>query len=289
MSVKAFTQALAALLLALFVAGCVSKPQMSLSDNISAYEAIEKIKLESEQAYDKASIERLIVLHKIILKEDPKNIASLSALAQLNTFMGAAYSDSISDKRMHFKSAMRYAEKIMIQNPEFAQRRKAGEKPWTASDALTKNEADAMGWWSTALLYYFDEGIIEILKPMNLRHVARSKVMMDQLAKVKPDWENGTNYFNLSIYYHALPAIAGGSKKKSQEYLLKAEQAGPNKLLVPWGKAKYYYPYQLKRKEAVSELNWVLAQNVQEDSGELYAWRVYFQSQARQMLDELEE
>ncbi len=245
----------------------------------------EVVETETSVAADRKSIERLIALHNTVLASEPDNKKSLSALAQLHTLLGAAFIDSRSQKRYHYRMAKSYAEKIMFLNADFVQRVSDGEAVWEASDALTKAEADGLGWWSTAMLYYYKEGVPDMLKIINYRLVKRSKIMMDQLSDVDPTWENGTNYFNLAIYYHALPEIAGGDFERSQQLMQKAQEAGPNRLLIPWGKAAYFYPNRMSDDAYRSALHQVLAQDITQESGEIYAWRVYFQEQSRLMLD----
>ncbi len=265
--------------------GCTTQEPLGVVEGMDVQAAQIAIDNESAFAANESAIERLIALHNTVLASEPDNKKSLSALAQLHTLLGAAFIDSRSQKRYHYRMAKSYAEKIMFLNTDFAQRVSDGEAVWEASDALTKAEADGLGWWSTAMLYYYKEGVPDVLKIVNYRLVKRSKIMMDRLSAVDPVWENGTNYFNLAIYYHALPEIAGGDFERSQQLMQKAQEVGPNRLLIPWGKAAYFYPNRMSGDAYRSALHQVLAQDITQESGEIYAWRVYFQEQSRLMLD----
>ncbi len=242
---------------------------------------------QSVQARDRQSVQHLINMHETVIQHQPKNMQSLSALAQLYTLMGAAYTPDRAEKRHYYKAAMASAESIMMLNPGFKSRVASGESVWDACIALSASESDGLGWWSTAMLYYYREGVADLFKIFNYRLVARSKKMMDQLDTVNPSWENGTNYFNLAIYYHALPEFAGGDKAISQEYMAKAEVSGQGRLLIPWGKAKYFYLEQGNMEAFNQEIRWILSQNIEIDNGEYYAWRVYFRDQAQALVKEI--
>ena len=107
---------------------------------------------------------------------------------------------------------------------------------------LTAEDADAMGFWATAVLYYFKEVVPDPLKVFDARWLTRARIVMERVEMVYPEWSGGANYFNLGIYYMAIPKAMGGDLEKAQAYFEKAAASGPDWLLTPWGKAKYYYP-----------------------------------------------
>jgi hypothetical protein len=123
----------------------------------------------------------------------------------------------------------------------------------------------------------------------NSRWIKRNKTFMDRIEAVDPNWKGGANYFNLGIYYLALPKSFGGDLKKSAEYLRKAESAGPDRLLIPWGRAKYYYYHQKNRQGFEKDLKWVLTQDPRRATGDTYPWNVYFQAQARELLASIDD
>lgn len=231
----------------------------------------------------------LIETYETILEVDPEHKQTLSDLAQYHMLMGAAYSENLKEKKQQFRKAIAYSEKIMYLNGEFKRRIDAGQTLWEASEVLTRNEADGMGWWSTAVFYYFKECIPDAFKIFNSQWIARNRIFMDKLETVAPDWNGGANYFNFGLYYLALPDALGGSLEKSAEYLQKAESTDPKRLLFRWGRAKYYYYYQENRQGFKKDLEWVLAQDPHRPTGDTYPWNAYFQTQAQELLSSIDE
>ena len=87
----------------------------------------------------------------------------------------------------------------------------------------------------------------------------------------------------------AIPEEFGGDRQRSAEYLEIATETGPNRLLFPWGRAKYYYYTQGNRSGFESDLEWVLAQDPHAPTGDGFPWNVYFQSQARELLGAVDQ
>lgn len=278
----------------LMISGCLSLAptstatrEPSRTDNVSALLA--RAEEQRRAADTREKVATLIATYESVLKVDPEHFQSLSNLAQYHILLGTGYSDKRSQKKRHFKEAITYSERIMYLNSDFRKRINAGQTLWQASEVLTTNEADGMGWWSTAVFYYFKECIPDAFKIFNVQWIKRNKVFLDRIEAVDPDWKNGANYFNLGIYYLALPKSVGGDLKRSAEYLQKAESVGPDRLLIPWGRAKYYYYNQKNRQGFEKDLEWVLAQDPHRPTGDTYPWAVYFQTQARSLLASIDE
>lgn len=238
----------------------------------------------TQEADSRDKLERLISIYETVVEIDPANRTALADLAEYHTLLGAGYSDSVEQKKQHFRAAVAYSERLMYLNEDFRRRVTAGETTWEASDALTAEDADGMGWWSTAVLYYFEEGVPDVYKIFNAKWVTRCKIFLDRIDAVAPDWQLGANYFNLGIYYLAVPEEFGGDRELSYRYLVKASAAGPDRLLVPWGRAKYYYYTQNNREGFESDLQWVLAQDPRAPTGDGFPWAVYFRAQAEELL-----
>lgn len=278
----------------LMVSGCLSLEPTSTGtrepskrDGISSLLA--KAEKQTQAANTQEELLSLIETYESILQIDPEHLRALSNLAQYHILLGTGYSDKVWKKKQHFRTAITYSERIMYSSGDFVARVNAGQTLWEASEVLTKNEADGMGWWTTAVFYYFKECIPDAFKMFNSQWVKRNKIFMDRIEEVDPDWKGGANYFNLGIYYLALPKSFGGDLKKSAEYLRKAESAGPDRLLIPWGRAKYYYYHQKDRQGFKKDLEWVLAQDPHRPTGDTYPWNVYFQTQAQSLLASIDE
>jgi hypothetical protein len=112
--------------------------------------------------------------------------------------------------------------------------------------------------------------------------------MMDRLERIDPEWVAGANYFNLAIYYHALPAVAGGDGVKSEKYLKKAKALGESRTLFLWGTAKHINSTYGNRKAVFANVNAVLAMPLTSTEDytfvDPYAWRVYFRRDANQLI-----
>ena len=278
----------------LMISGCLSLAppstttrEPSTTDNVSTLLA--KAEQQRQAADTREKIATLIETYESVLTVDPDHFQSLSNLAQYHILLGTGYSDRRSQKKQHYKEAIAYSERIMYLNSDFRAQIDAGQSLWKASEVLTKNEADGMGWWSTAVFYYFKECIPDAFKIFNVQWIKRNKVFLDRIETVDPNWKSGANYFNLGIYYLALPKSVGGDLKRSAEYLQKAESVGPDRLLIPWGRAKYYYYNQKDRQGFRKDLEWVLAQDPHRPSADTYPWAVYFQTQARDLLASIDD
>lgn len=248
-----------------------------------------KAEEQTQTADTREKVLTLIGTYESILEVDPEHLQALSNVAQYHILLGTGYSDKVALKKQHFRQAITYSERIMYLNSAFKARVNAGQTLWEASEILTKSEADGMGWWTTAVFYYFKECIPDAFKIFNSRWVKRNKIFMDRIEAVDPTWKDGANYFNLGIYYLALPKSLGGDLSKSAEYLVKAKSAGPQRLLIPWGRAKYYYYNQKNRQGFEKDLEWVLSQEPHRPTGDTYPWNIYFQAQARDLLASIDD
>ena len=278
----------------LMVSGCLSLEPTSTtirkpSKKGDANALLAKAKEQTQTAHTREQVLALIETYASVLEVDPENLQALSNLAQYHILLGTGYSEDIPQKKQHFRQAIIYSERIMCRNSGFKAQINAGRSLWEASETLTKNEADGMGCWTTAVFYYFKECIPDVFKIFNIQWIKRNKTLMDRIEAVDPNWNGGANYFNLGIYYLALPKNLGGDLKKSAQYLHKAESANPNKLLIPWGRAKYYHYTQKNRQGFKKDLQWVLAQDPHRPTGDPYPWKVYFQAQARDLLASIED
>jgi tetratricopeptide (TPR) repeat protein len=285
---KATAIGLLAMLVSAF-SGCMTiepEPTEALAPTRTGDADVLLISAESlaREADERGKLDRLIEVYESALAIEPANRTALRNLAQYHVLLGTGYSSDIEQKKRHFRAAIAYSERLMYLNEAFRQRVASGEAAWEASDVLTADDADGMGWWSTAVFFYFKECVPDAYKIFNAKWANRSKSFLDRIDSVAPDWQGGANYFNLAIYYLAVPEEFGGDRVKSYEYLQKAVAAGPRRLLFPWGRAKYYY-YTIKdRKGFESDLEWVLAQDPHASTGDEFPWNVYFQTEARALL-----
>jgi tetratricopeptide (TPR) repeat protein len=243
---------------------------------------LERAHEQIQQADSEEKLNALISTYEAILAIEPDHRATLTNLCSYYTLLGAGYTLDRSDKAYTYEQALRYCEQAMYLNPAFKERVDLGESLWDASIVLIAGDADAMGYWVTAVLYYFKEVVPDPLKAFDARWLTRARIVMERIEVVDPAWSGGANFFNLGIYYLATPKSMGGDLDKAEEYFAKAASSGPDWLLTPWGKAKYYYPLTGDRQAFDRDLEWVLARKPGE-AGEPYPWSIYFRKQAREL------
>jgi tetratricopeptide (TPR) repeat protein len=269
--------------LATWESGWVGAPQRGTAAGDAA-RLLEKAHRFERDAGDAAGLLAAIAAFERVLEVDPGHPEALARAAQYYLLYGTGYAQETDEKGRYFRAGIRLSERLMARNAAFKQLVDEGATVWDASHALTAKEADAMGWWTTGVFYYFKECVADSAKLFSHKWLVRNKQVMDQLDRVAPRWHSGANYFNYGIYYLALPEAVGGSMKRSAEYLEKAAALDRARLLVPWGRAKYFHR---KRKDADAyrkDLEWVLAQDPRRPTVDGYAWNSYFQREARVLL-----
>ncbi len=221
-----------------------------------------------------------------IEKLDPNNYLALWKIGNYHMLMGAAHSQKTKKKKFHYREAIKYCEKAMFTNKDFAQSMNEGEEVSDACEKLTINEIDAMGYWYTSRFYYFKECLNPLGKVLNTRIVKENNVVIEHVDKLDPNWGGGGNYFSRALYYIATPEKFGGSMEKADEEFASAILSGPDYISNRWGRAKYLYSLTGNVEGFVSDMNWVLQQDPQQE-GKPFAWNVYFQNDARMELEKL--
>ena len=275
-------------LLTPILAGCVSwHPDWSRPDAASVESDPAPLLAEAERlnagADSRSALLAAIAAHERVLAVDSDNFHSLTNLGHLYILLGAAYTDSRSEKILHFQTARRYNEWAMYTNKGFRARMDAGQKPWEAAEILDRREVPAMFYWVTAVLYHFKEGMSLPGKVANRKWIEWCGIFLHRIEDIDPNWGGGGVQFSLAIYYGALPKSLGGDRQRSDAYLARAIEIGPHWLLNRWGRAKYFHVRDGNRAGFEKDLKWVVSQDI-ETAGGVFAWKVYFQRDARQML-----
>lgn len=247
----------------------------------------EAVALEN-QADDAAKVNQLIDAYGRVAAADPRHYRAVWKMGNYHILAGAGYATSKRDKKIHYLEALRCCERAMYTHPEFRREVDAGRPVWEACAKLGPSAVDAMGYWYTAIFHYFDECLRPAGRVLNARLIARTDPVIQRIDELDPDWAGGGNYFSRAIYLIAVPERYGGSKEKAAQLFTKAIAAGPNHLANRWGRARYLYPLTRNREGYVADLQWVLDQDPHA-SGNTYPWNVYFQRQAKEMLDRTDE
>lgn len=266
-----------------FKPGWNEMAEKSSSSNVK--ELLEKAFQLEYDASTKEDVLAIIGAYQDVEKADPANYHALWKIGNYYILMGAAHADKTKEKKKYYRQAIKYCEKAMYTNDDFIAEIDKGAEITEASEVLTINEVNAMGYWYTARFYYFKECIKPLGRLFNTKIIIENNKMIDDIDKLDPDWAGGGNYFSRALYYIAVPEKFGGSKEKAAEEFQHAIEAGPEYLVNRWGRAKYLYDL-LGDEEALKEdLEWVIAQDPYK-AGNPHAWNVYFQEDAKKLLAE---
>lgn len=232
-------------------------------------------------------IQATIAAYQSLLEMDPANYQALVTLSHLHLLLGDAYASTMREKKDYFQKAMVYAERAMFTNPSFRQNIQRGEPTWEACRVLGVPEMEAMLFWINAVFYMYKEGQSYLGQVINFRWVQRARQVLEHMTSIDPDWNGGALHFTWGVYYLSIPESIGGDRKKSAVFFSKAIEAGPDRLLNRWGRAKYFHVKMKNPQGFREDLEWVLAQDAGRSPGHA-AWNAYFKRDARQMLDAME-
>lgn len=175
----------------------------------------------------------------------------------------------------------------MYTNSDFKNLVEQGKTPWEAVSVLTDKELEAMFLWVTAILYQFKECMSLPTQILNIKMIQWIGPVLNHMKSIDRTWGGGAIQFSLSLHYGILPGYMGGSDELSSTYLQQAIEIGPDWLLGKWGRAKYFHVMQKNKTGFIEDLQWVIAQDPDLMKDE-YAWKIYFQDDARRSLDEID-
>jgi len=233
-------------------------------------------------------LQTAIMAFEKVLESDPLSYDALCHLSTYNLLLGDAYLQKSSEKIDCFKKALQYSEWAMYTNPAFKRMVDSGKPVWEAVDSLSVEQMDAMLFWTTAVFYYYKEGLGAFGQIINYPWIRRAKRVLARMTGLEPAWGGGGVYFIWGIYYLSIPRSVGGNRTLSAVFFEKAIEAGPNWLLNRWGRAKYFHVKLGNRDQFVEDLQWVLDQDIAAAGGP-YAWKVYFINDARYMLGHIDD
>lgn len=234
-------------------------------------------------AGDRESLQAAVAAYEEVLEVDGANFHALSELGHLYVLLGAAYGKDSGEKGRFYRQASDYNARAMYTNPEFRKLVDGGATLAEASRVLDEREMDAMGFWCQALFYYYKERLGALGRILNFKWILAAQTVLARMAEVDPDWQRGGLTFSNGIIYIALPKAAGGDKAKAKECVDGAVAKHPDVIRNRWGRAKYYYTVMGNKEAFRKDLEWVLKQDPR--GWGPYAWNVYFQDDAKRMLD----
>jgi hypothetical protein len=252
-------------------------------------ELIARANEQITRANNKEKLMELIDAYEAVLEIDPANYEVLWNLGRYCNLMGYAYSDNKKEKGVYFMKAVKFCEQAMYTNPEFKSLVDKGGTVWTACEALSKNEMEAMWYWYTGVGTYWKECLGGFGQLLNLHWAKRLDKVTKKMVETNPRWGGGLPYFGRAMYYINLPGfLGGGDMKKTEDLFNNAFEAGPNWLYTRWGRAKFFYTKNKDKEGFKKDLEWVIAQDpLSADSP--YPWNIYYQRDARSMLTHMED
>lgn len=281
------TRALPFLLLIFAASSCVSFKHEWGAATSQPTQSLESLEIKAQEleasANTKVELQELLQTYKELASVRSDKYFPLWKAGNYHILYGAYFAESKKEKKMHYREAIKYCEKAMYTNEDFAAKVDAGVSIPDAVSVLTMKEIDAMGFWYTARFYFFKEAMSAVKRAFNTNIILENSVVMDRIDQLDSEWQGGGNYFSRAIYYIATPERFGGSKAKADEEFTKAIQIGPNYYVNRWGRAKYLYSLTGNTEAYIADLEWIIAQDPKEGENP-YAWNMYFIDTAREML-----
>ncbi|MGB3562389.1 MAG: TRAP transporter TatT component family protein [Thermoanaerobaculia bacterium] len=286
-------QALLAASAALLMCGCASlKPGWTelppAAGNQDSSAQVARAEALFRDADTQEKLSEVIAAYAVALELDSDNYEILVGLCETHILEAAAYASSKKEKKTGYRLGIGYCDRAMYTNPEFRDLVDRGVSLGDAVGTLTEREAKAMILWVTGVSYYFKECLGGISRLYSYRLIMRTEPFLDRMMEIDPDYLNGVVHFSRGIYYLGLPKFAGGDRELSAELMNRAEEVGPDSMLVRWGRAKYYYFETNDRGGFERDLRWVVQQDPRESSTP-YAWNVYFQRDGITLLENVEQ
>ena len=236
---------------------------------------------------DAEGLRAAMAAYEKVLAEDPRNYDALVTLADHSILMGTAYTEARDAKRKLYDRAMRLGERAMYTNPEFKGLADGGARPWEACGVLTEREMSAMMVWMTGLLYNFKECMSSPVRMFNIRWMTHLDPMLDRMEQIDESWEEGAVPFTRAFYYFVVPRSLGGDRAKAADSFARAVELGPNRLVIRWGRARFFHVLMKNREGFADDLQWVAAR-VPETCSDAPEWKAYVQRDAKQLLQKVD-
>jgi len=280
------------LLLCVFpaLAGCMSfRPEWNSTGSAAraasgAVDAeLARAREASERAVDAGGLRAAMAAYEKVLALDAQDYEALVALADRSILMATAYTEDRDAKRELYDRAMRLGERAMYTNPEFRALAERGTRPWEACSVLTEREMSSMMVWMTALLYNFKECMSPPVRMLNIRWMTRLDPMLDRMEQLDEGWEDGAVPFTRAFYYFVVPPSLGGDRAKAAGSFARAVELGPDRMVVRWGRARFFDVLTKDREGFVDALQWVATRDP-EACSDSPAWKAYVQRDAKALL-----
>ena len=279
----------------IFINGAMSwKPGWLQFENPSKKGDVSKLLEKANQlvqsADTKDKVLELIKAYENALKISPQNREALFGAGLYSFLIGFGYADKKEEKRTYYLKAITYLEQKMYLNQEVANSVDRGEKVWEACCVLSRDELDALFFYYLGVASLWRECLSGVAKIFNLHWGARFKKMLKAMMEIDPAWGGGTPYYAWANYYADAPRLAGGDRKKAEEYYKKAIELGPEMLNFRRTRAFLLHTQNKNRDAFKKDLNWVLSQDPKKVQHYFtYPWSIFVQRNSQDMLDHIDD
>lgn len=285
--------AAAFLILFTFTTGCISwEPGWTMIEKPSMKGDVKALLAKANEQISKADtkekVASLITTYETIIRIDPMNYEALWSLGRYCQLMAQTYSENGAEKEQHCRKGIKYCEMAFFKNDSFKKEIERGRTAFEAYDRLSKREIEAMYYWYTNLGILFKECHGFLVQAINFRLASKFKPILLHMIEIDPLWGGGHAYYALALYYSRLPKLMGGDLVKADDFSRRSMEKGPNWLYSRWGRAKFLYTKTGNREAFKKDLEWIIAQDPHKADSP-YPWNVYFQRDAREMLEHIDD
>ena len=264
------------------------KSQRKSSGGKSDASLIKKAEGLKNSASSLKDLTELVSLYENILEFQPENQNVLAELGSHCALIGYGYAETKKEKEVYLLKALHYCEQLMFLDQKFQASVNRGETVWQACGQLPKEKMEPMWWWYMAGAAYWKECRGALGRILNIRWAFRAKKVLQIMFDINSEWQHGTPYYAMAVYYSQAPGFAGGSIEKAEALFEQAIQRGPTMLNFRRSRALFLHTKTKDKAQFEKDLRWVLKQQPDAE-GLSCAWNVFLQKDAQRALDNMDQ
>ncbi len=176
-----------------------------------------------------------------LLKSDPNNKDLLLLAAQGYAGYALGFCEDVDNERakLFYLRAKEYALRVLRQNSAFREAEKKSPQDFSAAvKKMKRDDVPALFWAGFSWAGYIN---LSLDNPAALLELPKTRVIMEQIAALKPSYFDGAVYLYLGAVYGMKPRIMGGDPQKAKMYFDKNIQLTDGKYMMAYVyMAKYY-------------------------------------------------
>jgi tetratricopeptide (TPR) repeat protein len=274
------------------ISGCMlwtpqwHQPDAGMPDSDVSW-LVEKAEAKTQAIADRGSLVDAIEAYETVLTNNPDHLETLAALAELYILLGEAYCDRASEKKAHYRKAIRYSEQAMYARAAFKRRVLEGEPTWLACRALGADGMNAMSTWCWAVLAIYRDCLGPAGRLVNYRWMPRVHQVLERMTSIDATWGNGFLDVQWGLFYLAAPKIIGGNPAQSAVHFNRAVARAPQRDLNRWFRARYRHLNAGDKQSFVADMRTVATQPA-DASRKASPWGSHCRRSAAEMLDHID-